>query len=90
VQRRKTILAAAAVAGTFLVGAAALTANADLLKSPGNDNVGQISPVSASPTTIYLPAPQDATVQVPAPTAPSRASGEHEHETDHNSGERDD
>ena len=88
-QRRKTILAAAAVAGTFLVGAVALTANADLLTAPANDNVGQISPISTSPTTIYVPVAQD-TGQAPVPVSAAPSSSAHEHEADHEGSERDD
>ena len=95
-ERRRAISVAAVISGALLVGALAITANADILGAPNNDKVGQLTPVVATPPTtiIYVDAPAGAT----ATTAPSStgvtSTGSHEdgggHDSEHGGAERDD
>ena len=68
-ERRKAVTVAAVISGALLVGALAITANADILGAPNNDKVGQLTPVVATPPTtiVYVDEPAGAT----ATTAPS-------------------
>jgi hypothetical protein len=93
-ERRRAISVAAVISGALLVGALAITANADILGASNNDKVGQLTPVVATPPTtiIYVDGPAGAT------TAPSStgatSTGSHEdgggHDSEHGGPERDD
>ena len=95
-ERRRAVSVAAVISGALLVGALAITANADILGAPKNDKVGQLTPVVATPppTIIYVDEPA-ATPPTIAPSSTSvTATRSHEdgggHDGEHGGAERDD
>ena len=55
-ERRRTIIAAAATSATLLAGAAGIALSSGIVGAAGNDDVGQLSPVGATsnpPVTLY-------------------------------------
>jgi hypothetical protein len=95
-ERRRAISVAAAISGALLVGALAITANADILGAPKNDKVGQLTPVVATPPTtiIYVDEPAGATPTTIPSSAGATSTGAHEdgggHDSEHGGPERDD
>lgn len=95
-ERRRAISVAAVISGALLIGALAITANADILGAPNNDKVGQLTPVVATPppTIIYVDGPAEATATNAPPSTGATSTGSHEdaggHDSEHGGGERDD
>jgi hypothetical protein len=74
-QRRKAITAAAAASLTLLAGATGVALNSGIVAVKGDDNVGQLSPVTvpvtsldATPLTVYV---DDTGSNGPRSTAPA-------------------
>ena len=94
-ERRRAVSVAAVISGALLVGALAITANADILGAPQNDKVGQLTPVVATPPTtiIYVDEPAATATTAPSSTGVT-PTGSHEgdggHESEHGGAERDD
>lgn len=105
-ERRKAVTAAAAVSLTMLAGAAGITLNSNIVGAGANDDVGQLSPVSATsgdPGTLYVDggATSIRPTLAPPPLQPSDAdpmtassassyAGEDEHEEHEHEGRDDD
>jgi len=94
-ERRKAVGVAAVISGALLVGALAITANADILGAPKNDKVGQLTPVVATPppTIIYVEEPAGAPATTPPSSIGPTSTGSHEgggHDSEHDGAERDD
>ncbi len=94
-ERRRAVSVAAVISGALLVGALAITANADILGAPNNDKVGQLTPVVATPPTtiIYVDEPAAATATTAPSSTGATPTGSHEdggHESEHGGAERDD
>ena len=70
-ERRKAITTAAAASLTLLAGAAGIALNSGIVGASGDNNVGQISPVTTAepPITVYVDDPTTAPLTA-APRGP--------------------
>lgn len=70
-ERRKAITTAAAASLTLLAGAGGIALNSGVVSARGDDNVGQLSPVDATPLTVYVDDPATAASTSPPPVQAS-------------------
>ena len=82
-ERRRTIITAAAASATLLAGAAGIALSSGIVGATGNDGVGQLSPVGATsnpPVTVYDDSPATTAGSIDDPDSTGSWAGTYKHD----------